>query len=263
MVTDDLAEYYAQQVSNPRLQRGQEVFAQASLAALERLTPLPRLREVLDVGAGYGFLLASLRNRHGIAGTGVEPSAVESEYGRVRLGVDIRTSLLSGSGLTPGSYDLVCAFEVLEHTVDPAAFVNELASYVAPGGYLVIGTDNFDSDVVRRLGHGFPKWIPHTHVSHFTPATIRTLCGQIDGFAVDGYASYTPWEFLARRAVSSFRASPTVEAAYEYETALTQEVSRSFRLYRLRRAITPMWFAISSSKDLSGEMMFISLQRHR
>lgn len=263
MTEEGLAAYYAEQVSNERLQQGQEVFAQASLAALERITPLPRLRRALDVGAGYGFLLFSLRSRHGIKGIGVEPSAVESKHGREQLNLDIRTTLLSEAGLPSESFDLVCACEVLEHMPAPAQFVAELAERVAPGGYLVIGTDNFESAVVRALGPGFPKWIPHTHVSHFSPATLTSLVSDLDGFALAAYVSYTPWEFLARWAVSPVLRRPAVQDAYDYQSELTREVSRPFRFYRLRKAVTIPWFRLTAASNLAGEMMFIALQKQR
>lgn len=261
MTPDGLANYYAAQVSNERLQQGQEVYAHASLAALERITPLPVLRRALDVGAGYGFLLSYLNQHHGIHGTGVEPSHVESQYGRQRLGVDIRNGVLSDVALEPLSFDLVCAFEVLEHTPAPRRFVSELAEHVAPGGYLVIGTDNFDSSVVRALGPGFPKWIPHTHVSHFVPATLTRLVGELREFSIVNYVSYTPWEFMARAALAPLRRRPSPAAAYDYEGALGREISRAFKFYRLRKAITLPWFNLNASADLAGEMMFIAARK--
>jgi SAM-dependent methyltransferase len=263
MTDSALATYYADQVSNERLQRGQQVFAQASLAALKRLTPLPRLHRTLDVGAGYGYLLASLRARHGIDGVGVEPSEVESEYARSHLGVDMRTTLLSHAGLAPSSYDLVYAFEVLEHTMQPRAFMAELAEYVAPGGFLVIGTDNFESAVVRDLGPAFPKWIPHTHISHFSPRTLTRLMRQLDDFDIAGYTSYTPWEFIARSAVSRVRRPPDLADTYDLASGIHSEVARSFKYYHLRNAITTAWFAWNATDDLSGEMMFIAMQRRQ
>jgi len=261
MTDEALATYYVEQVSNERLLQGQKVFAQASLAALERITPLPRLRSALDVGAGYGFLLSALRSRHGIKGIGVEPSAVESRHGREQLNLDIRTELLSEGDFPSGSFDLVCAFEVLEHMLEPARFVVELSEQVAPGGYLVIGTDNFESAVVRALGPGFPKWIPHTHISHFSPATLTSLVSALEGFDPAAYTSYTPWEFLARWAVSPILRPPPVQAAYNYQSELTREVSRPFRFYRLRKAVTNPWFKLTAANDLAGEMMFIALQK--
>lgn len=263
MTDEGLAVYYSDQVSNERLQQGQEVFAQAGLSALERLVPLPRLRHVLDVGAGYGYLLAALRVRHGIQGIGVEPSTVESEYGRAHLAVDMRTSVLSRASLEHRSFDLVLALEVLEHMVAPDQFIAELAEYVAPGGYLVIGTDNFESAVVRALGPSFPKWIPHTHISHFSPPSLTRLMSNVDDFAAMGYTSYTPWEFWARWAASALRKPLSPEAVYDYRRELTREVSRPFKLYRLRKAIMLPWFRLTASNDLSGEMMFIALQRGR
>ena len=261
MSEHELASYYAHQVSNERLKRGQQVFAQASLRALERLTTLSRIRRALDVGAGYGYLLSDLRRCHGISGMGVEPSEIESDHARTRLGVDVRTSVLANAGLEPASFDLVYTFEVLEHTLHPRLFIAELAEYVAPGGFLVVGTDNFESAVVRALGPAFPKWIPHTHISHFSPSTLTRLMRQLGGFDVSGYLSYTPWEFIARSAVSSLRPTRPLSEAYDLASGIRSEVSRSFKLYRLRKAITTPWFWLNAKPDLSGEMMFISLRK--
>lgn len=256
-----LAAYYANQITNERLQQGQEVFAQASVAALERITPLNRLTHVLDVGAGYGFLLSRIHSRHGIRGIGVEPSDVESLYGRDHLNVDVRTAVLADAGLDRQAFDLVCAFEVIEHTLDPEAFIAELADYVTPGGYLVIGTDNFKSRAVRSLGPAFPKWIPHTHISHFCPDSLIGLLKRLPGFTVAGYTSYTPWEFHARRLVATLRRPVAIEDVYDLRAELTREVSRGFKLYRLRRTVTPIWFRATASSTLSGEMMYIALRR--
>ncbi|MGG6499494.1 UNVERIFIED_CONTAM: class I SAM-dependent methyltransferase, partial [Bacteroidetes bacterium 56_B9] len=68
---------------------------------------------------------------------------------------------------------VITLFEVIEHIPAPREFIQKLCKHLKAGGSLVVGTDNFVSNVVNVLGDRFPKWIPHEHVSFFTPETLR------------------------------------------------------------------------------------------
>ena len=71
------------------------------------------------------------------------------------------------------------AFEVIEHTLNPVEFIREMTQYVKPGGRLLIMTDNFCSRRAQSLGAGFPKWIPHVHISHFSPVTLKSAIEKV------------------------------------------------------------------------------------
>jgi hypothetical protein len=53
-------------------------------------------------------------------------------------------------------------------------------------------TDNFESNAVRKLKGGFPMWIPHTHVSHFGPKSLRDCVNSVPGLKLEKEASYAP-----------------------------------------------------------------------
>ena len=97
---------------------------------------------VLEVGCGRGgFAVRLARGRRYV---GVEPDAVSAEVARARLqqhdvGGEIRVGDLSVVG-TDEVFDLVCAFEVIEHVEDDGGFVAECARHVAPGGMLLLTT---------------------------------------------------------------------------------------------------------------------------
>ena len=80
-------------------------------------------------------------------------------------------------------------------------------------------------------------------------------------FTIKACTSYTPWEFIARLAVSPMRRQRSVDDVYDFQSELDREVSRAFKLYRLRKAITGLWFRATATSDLSGEMMFVALRR--
>src|SRR4029453_13739408 len=105
-------------------------------------------------------------------------------------------SSLSESEVDKANFDIVTTFEVIEHIQDPRSFLSELIGYISPGGYLLVMTDNFESDIVRALGAGFPKWIPHSHISHFGSSVFERLISDA-GMVVTRRLSYTPWELTA------------------------------------------------------------------
>ncbi|HVL96024.1 MAG TPA: class I SAM-dependent methyltransferase [Solirubrobacteraceae bacterium] len=126
---------------------------------------------VLDVGCGTGDFLAAGRER-GWTAVGVDPIEQSGEIARGR-GLDVRTSMLEDSGVPPGEWDVVSAFHVLEHVPDAAAFLRLLASWVRPGGYVLVESPNWDSQVRLASGDGYVHLRPLEHLIHLTPDTVR------------------------------------------------------------------------------------------
>lgn len=255
-----LQAYYAESFGGDRQRRGQMVNARVNARAVARLVDLSRVRSVLDVGCGYGFFLRELAERHGLRAVGLELSRDEAAYARQRLGLEVLTEPIDEAGLPEGGFDLVTTFEVIEHVPRPLPFLAAMARAVAPGGVLVVMTDNFDSAVCRALGPGFPKWIPHTHVSHFCPATLRWALEHTPGLRVDRLLSFTPWELLARRVLARGRV-PSPEEAFDLDRTLAAEMSSAYRLFHLRRALCRAWFRLTARNSTSGALVYATARR--
>lgn len=256
------ARYYAQDWGSVWHRAGQEINARVNAGLLPRLVTLARGSRVLDVGCGYGFLGERLRAR-GVESIGVEVSRGESAFAREQLKLDVRTGMLSEVGLAPASFDLVCSFEVIEHLLDPGAFLREMVAMCKVGGTVLVCTDNFDAPIVRRMGAEFPKWIPHTHVSHFDAPSLRRLMESC-GLRVERECSYTNWETAARdlkRRVSG-RKPRTAREAWSLDMELRQEMGRAPKLLGLRKAFNPLWAKMASSRRAEdGGLMFVAGRR--
>ena len=258
-----LVRYYADTFGSSRHLHGQLVNSRVNLQVLRDLIG-PHLHpgaRVLDVGTGYGVLLDTLRSEFGCNVAGAELSHQEAEYARTELSLDVRVGDVADVGFELGIFDVVLALEVLEHIVAPRDFVAELVPYLRNGGVLVIGTDNFDSAIVRRLEGAFPKWIPHTHVSHFGHGTLELLLSSTPGVSLDGGISYDGWEFYARAAVTSRSRRREPHQWFDLDAILSTEMGGRFRLFRLRNMGNPLWFRVARRPDLRGAMMYAAAKR--
>lgn len=111
---------------------------------------------VLDIGAAGGDFLrackgcASRRSALDLAAhPSLEADALTGEF--IQGTLDGRTLAWSGR-----PYDVVTAFDVFEHLYDVPASLENLAAFVAPGGFLVIETGDVDNAWPRHYGVG--RW---------------------------------------------------------------------------------------------------------
>jgi 2-polyprenyl-3-methyl-5-hydroxy-6-metoxy-1,4-benzoquinol methylase len=249
--------YYEHSFGSLRHMQGQIVNARVNSWVTAKLTNLRDIKTVLDVGTGYGFFLNELRRRFGFEVTGVELSRQEATFAKTSLGLNVVNLPLAESGLEVGGYDLVTSFEVIEHVSHPVDFIQEMAAFVKPNGYLLIMTDNFDSRMAKVLGAAFPKWIPHSHISHFSPATLKNAAQYGQTLALVNSMSYTPWEVLLRASYYRFRGiKKRPSEAFNLTAELETEMVRSYKLFWLRRNINRLWAQLSLRRRMDGDLMY-------
>ncbi len=141
---------------------------------LARLRPLLRPgARLLDVGAGRGrFVLAA--RAAGYDASGIEPSRRGAQAAEA-IGVPVRTVAIESAEVAPGMLDAVTLWHVLEHLDDPGAALARIATWLRPGGVLLVGVPNLGS-VQARIGS--ERWyhldVPR-HRSHFTEAGVLAL----------------------------------------------------------------------------------------
>jgi len=159
---------------------------------------------VLDVGCAAGFFLRVMKDE-GWQVTGLEPSDAIRAHAADLIGAEnVHGELLGEAELDPGSFDLITLWDVIEHIPDAVAALKEAKKLLAPGGKLLIETQNVDSRAARVLGKRWQHYKHAEHIYHFNPKTIRNLLDQAGLEILENRAAlggkYVSMGFIAERA---------------------------------------------------------------
>jgi SAM-dependent methyltransferase len=139
---------------------------------VERMLP-PGVTDVLEIGCGQGAAGARLAQRYRYLG--VEPDRASWTVAQRRIHAAGRGEVrnIAVSALGGRQFDLVCAFEVLEHIEDDAAALKEWAARLRPRGWLLLSVPAFQ----HRYG---PADELVGHFRRYDPAAMAALlesCG--------------------------------------------------------------------------------------
>lgn len=160
------------------------------------IADLRKSDRVLEVGCGAGAFVARLR-KAGWDASGLElnDAAVAEAQG---VGIPVTNELIGTvAEERPGSYDMVCSFEVLEHVADPYAFIDEQVRALCVGGRLAIGVPNQDSYIRREDNllnmppHHVTRWSAQAlrHLADVFPLRmVRVATEPLQRYHVSGYA---------------------------------------------------------------------------
>ncbi len=131
------------------------------------------LRKVLDVGCGEGAFL-DLAKKAGLRTNGLELNIQANEISR-RKGHRIYSCLLAGLAREhpEEQFDLITAFQVLEHVADPVRFLVDARRLAGNRGYIAIAVPNEKG--IQSLCPWDPhQWPPH-HVTRWRMEDLRYL----------------------------------------------------------------------------------------
>ncbi len=173
-------------------------------------------KSVADIGAGSGLFLDQIQSSC-TSTSGVEVSSSMRNYMEKR-GHAVYSSTEDCSSQ---SHDVCVSFDVLEHAVDPLAFLRDARRILKPGGVLHIGVPN-QRDFLKDLCTAYLPFFYHkSHLYYFTDTSLRELLERA-GFIVVKSRSVHKYNFM--NVVNWLRdAKPTgVEDAGPFDAAFEQ-----------------------------------------
>jgi cyclopropane fatty-acyl-phospholipid synthase-like methyltransferase len=140
--------------------------------------PTARGAAIADLGCGAGWLLRFLAGRGYRNLSGIDASAEQVALARAHAAEVEQGDLLAFLRARPATFDLLTAFDVIEHLTkdETLDFLDACHAALRPGGRLVLQTPNGESPFVGSVRYG-----DFTHETCFTPALLVQLL-QLAGF---------------------------------------------------------------------------------
>ncbi len=127
-------------------------------------------KRLLDVGCGVGrFCLAARSKGWDVIGIDTSEKAVKAA--RELAGLPVFQGSVDDMLKEGKRFDVVTAFEVLEHLGDPVTFLGKLRSLIIPGGHLFCTVPNADCDAIMNSVN--PAWLPPVHILFFNRSALK------------------------------------------------------------------------------------------
>jgi 2-polyprenyl-3-methyl-5-hydroxy-6-metoxy-1,4-benzoquinol methylase len=161
--------------------------AQRRYEADRRIELVRRYRtrgRLLEIGAAAGHFVEAAAEA-GFEPTGVEPAEDLARRASERLGLPVLAGFIEEVDLPDGSFDVACAWHVVEHLSDPRPALERVRAMLRGGGHLFVEVPNIASVYARRRGKGWANLDLRHHVGHYTPAALRALLERAGFSAVE------------------------------------------------------------------------------
>lgn len=139
----------------------------------------PEARDLLDIGCATGTLLVMARAL-GFQGSGSELEDVAAERAR-RRGFEVVTGPFDASNWKD-TFDVVVAFEVLEHVRDLRTFLEGVQALLDASGVFCFLVPDVEARRIRQYGDrlsDFQRSLEHTY--YFDEKFLRRMCGEVFG----------------------------------------------------------------------------------
>ncbi len=143
---------------------------------IKRLRQLKPSGRLLELGSAYGFFLELAQKYWSVEGVDVTSAGVE--YTRQTFGIKARLADFLTLPDDPGSYDVICLWDTVEHLAHPVRYIEKAAQWLQPGGILALTTGDIESWPARLQKEHWRLIHPPTHLFYFSPNTLTRAAQQ-------------------------------------------------------------------------------------
>lgn len=166
---------------------------------VKKIVCLPNvgLEHWLDIGCATGEFIFQAK-KHVKDALGVEFSTLASQKAELLYGVSVLNADFIDTDLKKDYFDVITAWDFIEHIKDPLSTFRKIYNHLKPGGYLILSTGDMDSISSKISGKFWHLMIPPKHLYFFSKITIKKYLEKI-GFEqinINYPNKYVPLDFI-------------------------------------------------------------------
>lgn len=145
-------------------------------------TWIPANVSVLDIGCGLGQAVAYHRNR-GCEAYGID---ADENVNRVKdkYGLNLVHGVFNSSFFSDKKFDYITMDQVLEHAIDPAAFLKDMGKVMKSEASCLVAFPNVEGVWRKILGPKWMNWHAPYHLHLYSKKSFKKLC-EYAGFKVN------------------------------------------------------------------------------
>ena len=180
---DSLKKYYSKEyrsVGKPKLSGVSdpaelfEIYQEFQGDRLRLLAPyFGKTKKSLEIGCSSGMFLYHVKNKVGKI-TGIDYDINAAAYATKKCNCPVYTTNLEKTPLEKESFDIIAAFQVLEHAKSPVRFIKDIGVYLKPGGMIAIEIPNLTAALLSVYDLPFYKKF-YYHKSHLWYHTEKSI----------------------------------------------------------------------------------------
>jgi SAM-dependent methyltransferase len=137
---------------------------------------LKKGKRLLEIGCSAGMFLYNVRGKVSEA-VGMDFDLDSAEFARKKCGCKIYSDKLTEIPLKEKSFDIICAFQILEHVKSPVEFLSEVRRYLNDGGILFLEVPNIDDALIStyKLDYHFQFYFHSAHLYYYSRKALNII----------------------------------------------------------------------------------------
>lgn len=137
---------------------------------------LNKKKRPLEIGCSSGMFLYQVK-KYVKEIVGIDYDLSSAKFASKKCACPVFTEEIEKTGLEKKSFDVICAFQTLEHVSNPRDFLSGIIQYLKPGGIIYLEVPNLKDALVYayNLPNQHIFYFHSAHLWYFTEKSLRKL----------------------------------------------------------------------------------------
>lgn len=135
---------------------------------------------LLEIGCSSGMFLYQIK-KYVKEIVGIDYDLESAKFASKKCGCHIFTNEIEKTNLKKKSFDIICAFQTLEHIKNPHNFLSTVVQYLKQDGIIYLEVPNLKDALIYAydLPYHYNFYFHSAHLWYFTDKSLKKICDKI------------------------------------------------------------------------------------